>query len=633
MKKQRECPLGGFPRKRNKDGSLQTMDTLNNSITDGDNCLRENISKRANSSLGDVMDGTEKRFTSDYPFNTERADSVSTPCTRLEIEIQPETAIAEIKGNMNKYKCDENGVYLMNSGKKISNYIEIKEIITNIEDSTCKAILKYKSFEGIKERTVNRENYLNKRNLISLQKYGVDITNSNSGQLEEHLRECENNALVKKVHSKLGFSKNGDKEIYNLYNSIGIDSEYVGNYELKPQGSRDEYVEMLKREVIGKCELEFAVISGLSAIPLAFVGEELGLDTMIIHLVGNSTTGKSTALKLAISMFGYPDVKKTGLYGTYNGTNNALLKKLTWLKGVPYAIDEISMSNTTNFTNFIYALANGTDKDRLNKECEIIESATWLTTILSNGEKSLIGSASKNAGVQIRVMEASNFEWTKSAENSETINNAILKNYGHLGIEFASYVISIGKSKLIQQFKVIKENLYKIMDEKLILDNMAMRRCNKYAILLQTAKLFQNMMDIKLDIEGITSMILKIEEQSLSNRNFGVSAIDYIKQYVSKYKNKFDDGGKTYGDIFGKIIQKKSCTELQMNKIAFNDMIISAGYENKNIVLKELKNAGKLSCEKGRLTRSRNNSLGYKEEVYVVIIDGYELLGENPVSP
>ena len=130
----------------------------------------------------------------------------------------------------------------------------------------------------------------------------------------------------------------------------------------------------------------------------------------------------------------------------------------------------------------------------------------------------------------------------------------------------------------------------------------------------------------------ITNMILKIEKESLSDRNFGNSALDYIKQYVSKYRNKFDNGGNMYGDILGKIINKDACTELQMNKIAFNEMISSAGFENTNIVLKELKDAGMLSCDKDRLTRSRKNSSGYTEEVYVVILDKNELHAENPVS-
>ena len=533
---------------------------------------------------------------------------------------------------MNEFITEKDGVYLKQNDEKqkISKYIDIKEIQHNIDELTFKAILEYQSISGVSNHSMNRQDYLNRNNLITFQNIGIDVTHENVKYLVEYLRQKEDSAIVKNTHSKLGFCKHNNIEIYKLYKAIGIESEYVGNYDIEPKGSKEEYINMLQNEVIGRCELEFAVISGLSAILLAYIGEELGLDTLIIHLLGNSTTGKSTALKLAISCFGYPDVKRNGLYSTYNGTNNALLKKLTGLKGVPHALDEISMSNTTNFTNFVYAVANGADKDRLNKDSQLKEKETWLTTILSNGEKSLLGSSNKNAGVQVRVIEAGNFVWTKNAENSENINESILKNYGHIGIDFAEYVMNVEKHKLIKEFSDVRNELQQVLEEKSLVDNMTSRRCNKYAILLHTAYLFQDMQKFELDIEGIINMIVEIEEESIKNRNFNESVIDYIKQYVSKYRNKFQESSNNSSkDTIGKIIDKKEYIEIQMDKISFEEMINQGGYEDKNVVLKELKKSGFLNCEQDRFTRCRKNAFGYKEEVYVIQIEKEK----NPVFP
>ena len=96
----------------------------------------------------------------------------------------------------------------------------------------------------------------------------------------------------------------------------------------------DEYLKMINEQVLGHTELEFALSLGISSELLAYIGEELGLDSNIVHIVGNSTTGKSTALKLAISCFGYPGCNEESLYGTYNGTNNALIKKLGGLRAL-----------------------------------------------------------------------------------------------------------------------------------------------------------------------------------------------------------------------------------------------------------------------------------------------------------
>ena len=55
-----------------------------------------------------------------------------------------------------------------------------------------------------------------------------------------------------------------------------------------------------------------------------------------------------------------------------------------------------------------------------------------------------------------------------------------------------------------------------------------------------------------------------------------------------------------------------------MEKLSFELMIKEGGYEDRKIVLKELKKAGFLECERDRLTRSRNNSIGVLTD-YIVI--------------
>ena len=262
---------------------------------------------------------------------------------------------------------------------------------------------------------------------MKLQNTGIDVIKGNVKHVVECIRECEESITKKYIHSKLGFMDYKGKTIYKLHEAIGLNSTYVGTCEIEPKGSYDKYLEMINNHILGNPELEFALSSGLSSILLGYIGEDLGLESNIIHLVGNSTTGKSTALKLAISSFGYPDIKKNGLYGTYNGTNNALIKKLCGLKGIPYALDEISMSDNNNFTKFIYSLANGADKERLNKDSELMEKESWLTTILSNGEKSITRSSNNNAGLQVRVIEAENFTWTKSPEHCRSYKSCYFK--------------------------------------------------------------------------------------------------------------------------------------------------------------------------------------------------------------
>ena len=77
---------------------------------------------------------------------------------------------------------------------------------------------------------------------------------------------------------------------------------------------------------------------------------------MIVHIPGNSSTGKTTALRLAISMFGSPKISNNSLFSTYNTTENAMSNRLGGTKGLTFAFDEISTSNINNFTKLIYTL-------------------------------------------------------------------------------------------------------------------------------------------------------------------------------------------------------------------------------------------------------------------------------------
>lgn len=523
------------------------------------------------------------------------------------------------------YKIDDNGKKI-----NISNYMGLESITWNIDTNECKGVIKYRFFNKDMKIEVNRQNYINKNKLIDLIKDGLDITHRNINDLVDYFRESEEKfESPSYIHSNIGFSEFKDKTIYKLNKAIGIESTYVGNYELEPKGRKEEYEYMLKKEVYGKTELELIIAVALSAVIIGYIGEEMALDTNIFHLVGNSTTGKSTALRLGISLFAFPDNRKSSLYSTYNGTNNAIIKRMTGIKGVPFALDEVSMGTTNNFSRFVYIAANGVDKQRLNKDSELKESGTWLTTILSNGEKSLIDSSNKNAGIKVRVIEAKNISWTKDAENSNNINKVILQNYGYIGIEFAEYVMKMGKEEVKNDFYTVQKFVYEKIKEKILVDKMTERRCTKFASIILAAYYYEDMKDIELDIDGMIDILANIEKESIRERNFSTSAIDYIKQYISKFKRKFETKDNTPIDTLGKLIPKREWIEVQMNKISFEEMIKQGGYEDKNVVLRELKQNGYLNCESDRFTRSRKSPVGYTQEVYVIKLPKEQIIDEE----
>ena len=163
---------------------------------------------------------------------------------------------------------------------------------------------------------------------------------------------------------------------------------------------------------------------------------------------------------------------------------------------------------------------------------------------MSNGEKSLVRSANKNAGIQIRVLEFDNIVWTKNSEHSEKINSIILNNYGHLGFEFAQYIMDLDKEYIKEEYYKTKSKLKSIFEKRKIKDNFIDRRINKISIIILTMQLFERMIDIKMNINEIFKIILNVEVESIKQRNFDKSFINYFKEYVSANAVRFPNQKK-----------------------------------------------------------------------------------------
>lgn len=516
---------------------------------------------------------------------------------------------------------EDDGVYLEDEKRGIrkeSEPIWIESCERNIDNGEMNATIVCNNLGRQNKVIAKRHEYLDPRTLLSYQKVGFDVTIFNKNTIIKHLLNEEKIMKIYQVHSQLGFGEHEGKIIYKAYNSIGTNSTYRGVFDIKPKGDKDIWLGMFEDEVLGNVNLELICSISLTSMLIGFIGEEYSLETIIVHLVGNSTTGKSTALKLAISIFGSVKLGNNSLLSTYNTTHNAMMKKLGGNKGVTFAFDEISISNIGNFTQTIYILSQGVDKARLNKNSEQMDQETWLGTIISNGEKSLLNSSNKNAGIQIRVIEIEDISWTSSAENAESINRIVSNNNGHIAIEIAQYMMELGKEEVSKRYENNVKIIKKVMHTNNLKDEFTSRRANKLATITTMAKIFEEYLEktlgkeIKLDIKGMIKILLDVERESIKSRNFDKSALEHIRQYVVDNKNKFEISGreKPRGEIIGKLTKKKDYLELEMTQSKFEQMLKCGGFEEKNVVLRELKKKGILDCDTDRFTRKRTTEVG-----------------------
>lgn len=514
--------------------------------------------------------------------------------------------------------------YIFYDGQ-VAELIKVTGIEYNIDNQRLYLRISTRYKENTVEMTIPRKDAFQKREIIKLSDKGVDIDEVNAKYHIESIKYQEKQiGKVCSVHSEIGFSEYNGKEVFKLYKAINEDSTYKGNLDIKPKGTLEEYLKDVKKNVAPYASMSLALALGTSSAVVAKLNRlDVDINTLFTHIVAESSKGKSTATMLAISVWGNPKVGAGGLYNTWNATENALITSLSGNYGVAYALDELSMTKIENATSLIYNLVGGKDKVRLTKNIEMRESGTWITTLISNGEASILSKANSNTGIDMRVMELEGITWTQDAEHSEEVKRLATRNYGVFGHSFAERLIKFSSDKLVKLFKSERQNFINKIAEKGVTDNKIERTSYKYAVVLLTARLINsgyNEYGIKLDIDGIREILIRTEIESINKRGLEKKAEDWLLQQVEANASKFRSGNENNQNVDYWGTRKELSNgeiEIAILRDKFNEIMKRGKFEDPKVVLKQLKEEGKLDYENGRLTRKRKIN-AITTEVYVI---------------
>lgn len=191
--------------------------------------------------------------------------------------------------------------------------------------------------------------------------------------------------------------------------SVGQNHEIVvfqNAHALEPafaiSGTAEAWRSSVAALAAGNSRLVFALSVALAG-PLADVVCE---DSGGFHFRGSSSSGKSTALKVAASVWGDPSAYPRLWRATSNG-----LEGLAALHNDGLLIlDELSQIDPKEAGEAAYLLANGQGKARASRAGTVRQSARWRLLFLSAGEESLSALMARagrkaNAGQEIRLAD------------------------------------------------------------------------------------------------------------------------------------------------------------------------------------------------------------------------------------
>ena len=185
------------------------------------------------------------------------------------------------------------------------------------------------------------------------------------------------------------------------------------------------------------------------ALSAAFAGPVLArcnAESGGIHLIGDSSTGKTTAIEAACSVWGGPNFKRS-----WRTTGNGLEGAATLFSDSLLALDEISECDPRQVGEVVYMLANGRGKQRAGRTGSARAVAKWRTSVLSTGERSIAttmteGGHRVKAGQEVRMLDVpaqrtygawdNLHQYASGTAFSDALKREAATHYGHAGRAF-----------------------------------------------------------------------------------------------------------------------------------------------------------------------------------------------------
>lgn len=435
--------------------------------------------------------------------------------------------------------------------------IQIVKKMENIEDGSVIIVID----DGRGKTREESMDILTSQRIESLTRYGFGTTPKNKYDLAEALNGQAYNMPTERVYKDVGLTKFNDQLVFQGAELVAKNNNNLGSliadsrYDLKPRGNLKSWIEMFKNHIQGTDKLELTVALGVSGVVFRYLFDQ-GIDLInpIVHYSGDSSTGKTTAAQLALSVAGNP-AKNKGMYHSWNNTDNAFFSIIKGNYGVPLLFDEVSSYRGRNISQLVYQLADGNPRGRADKDGNLRKQADAATIIFSTGETNVTEhkTNSRNTGVGVRILE---FEGavTKSAYQSQEIKKTITHNYGQILPLIAKELIDSEPSDIVEIF----DDHYKKLSSKLKNSSSVVERItNFYAAILTSVTAFNetmksvselNLNNIDLiNVENIQALLVKYEQSSSQSRDIAEEVYEALLQYLIQNQHKISSGRHEYG--------------------------------------------------------------------------------------
>ncbi|ANZ34358.1 cassette chromosome replicative helicase [Staphylococcus carnosus] len=532
----------------------------------------------------------------------------------------------------NPYFLNSNGFYEVippKSNNDVEKIIQLSSpiIIENKFLDPSTGVEKLIITDGKNIERIEASDILTSFKLPGLIKYGFNINERYIKSLSYALQSMRQSLPLSKLYTGVGVLQSDDEGMV-----ISLDKPYFSkeieqsqaneiicetHYDLQPKGTFKGWWEMYLKQVKGNLLLELAVVFAASSLVTAFLKtrHEVEFAGTIFSFMGNSSTGKSTAAALAVSIAGNPTKGSNTLFRSWNGTRNTLEGYLSSNYGLPIVLDELSAATFKDTTGLLYSLAEGQGRQRSNIDGNVKALKNWGTSVISTAEHSVLNNSARNDGLNVRTIEISE-AFTTSADNADAIKRATSVNYGHIMPLVAEYLLK-REDEVIKWFHTEHDWFKKQLKNET--SNTGIRMFKRYAVIATSARIFERVIAVPIDIDAVREYLVSYHLESVSERSLAEKSIEVIVQFVAQNRGKFSEDAKLSRMIenYGLIELKEDHIQVKILKNVFKNMLNENQFQDVNIVIDALRDKGYIHSDRNRKTTKRSvpDSNGKKKTI------------------
>jgi putative DNA primase/helicase len=404
---------------------------------------------------------------------------------------------------------------------------------------------------------VDRAQIADARSIVALSAYGLPVTSNNAKHLVQFLADYEAANLehlpVVRVTSRMGWQgmKGGDGFLCGA-KLITSPGKSAGSPAVRFRGN-EPGVEQLASALHSKGSLEkwIAALKGLGQYPRATLTlyasftapmlQILKAPNFVLDLSGPTTTGKTSALRVAASGWGAAHENPSGsVLGTWDSTAVWRERAPEILNNLPLILDETKhVRRPEDIAKTVYSVCEGRGRGRGTVQ-GIAHQGTWSTVMLSSGEQPL-ASFTEDGGTRARILPlwGSPFGDTspKSGRFVTNLTRKLKFNYGHAGPEFVHYVLAHADqwADWRKQFQQREEHYRELAELNVVAGRMAPHLAAIYV----TSVIVHQALALPWEwVDPIEPLYAELTSQS-ADADRSVAALQLVYEWAASQRHRF----------------------------------------------------------------------------------------------